>query len=407
MSMLTAGVAVTAYVFSPSTANPPAHVVDGLRLHAPAGFGSLTPAPSTASDQRTAAAFAPSSPLFSPGAPLSYGSQKPTAASQPVAAGPKPVLVRQAPVLVRQTASTAFVQRSDTGGASPAAEFSAYDPYNPDSRYKLITELQRELRRAGCYWGRIDGDWGPGSKRGIKTFMDRVNASLPVHTPDTIQLALVRSHPGKVCGKSCATGETLSASGRCVPRPVIASKPNSKPSQANSKAVADYAVAASSSRQNTAASARTTTAAKATTAGWVASVEKLPIVVPVPRLAVRPSSNKNRAVAAAQPAIRAGAAEINRRRPPPPGRMALSGPRPAEVPANESTPGVSVLPDTFKAPAPRQVRRSTAQARQAAVRKETANKAKAKARNWKKRKRYSKAVRQRRIMREAFGDTMF
>ena len=32
-------------------------------------------------------------------------------------------------------------------------------PRDPSARYKLVLEIQQELRRVGCYWGRMDGSW--------------------------------------------------------------------------------------------------------------------------------------------------------------------------------------------------------------------------------------------------------
>src|SRR4029079_15028498 len=32
-------------------------------------------------------------------------------------------------------------------------------PRDPRARYKLVREIQQELRRVGCYWGRMDGSW--------------------------------------------------------------------------------------------------------------------------------------------------------------------------------------------------------------------------------------------------------
>ena len=37
-------------------------------------------------------------------------------------------------------------------------------PKDPTSRYKLVVEIQAKLKKRGCYWGRIDGSWGAGSK---------------------------------------------------------------------------------------------------------------------------------------------------------------------------------------------------------------------------------------------------
>ncbi len=90
------------------------------------------------------------------------------------------------------------------------------------SRYDLVRSIQRELKRLGCYAGEIDGDWGPGSRRAMVGFIDRVNASLPVYQPDFILLTLLKGHSGTVCGPDCPGGQTLASGGRCMPSVVVA-----------------------------------------------------------------------------------------------------------------------------------------------------------------------------------------
>jgi hypothetical protein len=92
----------------------------------------------------------------------------------------------------------------------------------PGDRVGLARELQRELRRVGCYEGAIDGTWSPGSRRAMKAFTDRVNASLPIDQPDYILLRLLQSSPERVCGVACPVGQGLSGDGRCLPDAVLA-----------------------------------------------------------------------------------------------------------------------------------------------------------------------------------------
>lgn len=90
------------------------------------------------------------------------------------------------------------------------------------SRVELARDIQRELQRVGCYLGEIDGVWGGGSKRAIAIFMDRVNAALPTREPDVFMLSLLRGQDSSVCGASCPRGQSLTASGRCVPSTLVA-----------------------------------------------------------------------------------------------------------------------------------------------------------------------------------------
>jgi hypothetical protein len=82
-------------------------------------------------------------------------------------------------------------------------------------------DLQEQLKRVGCYYGRIDGSWGPGSKYAMQSFMERVNAALPSDKPDYMLLTLLKSQSNKVCG-ACPADQTLSPGGRCVPHATVA-----------------------------------------------------------------------------------------------------------------------------------------------------------------------------------------
>jgi hypothetical protein len=101
--------------------------------------------------------------------------------------------------------------------ATPKAGVLAAD------RTQLARELQKELRRVGCYDGEINGGWTTSTKRAMKTFTERVNASLPVEEPDLVLLSLVQGQADKICGRPCPAGETAADGGRCVPAAVATS----------------------------------------------------------------------------------------------------------------------------------------------------------------------------------------
>jgi hypothetical protein len=126
----------------------------------------------------------------------------------------------------------------------------------PGDRVSLTRELQRELRRVGCYEGAIDGNWSPGSRRAMKAFTDRVNASLPIDQPDYILLRLLQGSPERVCGVACPLGQGLAGDGRCLPDAVLA--------QAARK-TSDIARPATSSRAAAAKPAAATSAWSTTT----------------------------------------------------------------------------------------------------------------------------------------------
>jgi hypothetical protein len=106
-----------------------------------------------------------------------------------------------------------------TGTQTPAAPVAAQSA--PDVQRRLALSIQTELKRVGCYTGRLDGSWGDRSRRAMETFIERVNASLPTREPDVFLLSLIRGQNGNVCGQPCANGQVFS-DGRCVAREVLA-----------------------------------------------------------------------------------------------------------------------------------------------------------------------------------------
>jgi len=89
----------------------------------------------------------------------------------------------------------------------------------------LVREVQRELKRVGCYFQEINGVWSPGTRRATKEFMDRVNAVLPLDAPDPAFLALLRSERTVVCGNTCPAGQDLTKDNRCFPSALLALSP--------------------------------------------------------------------------------------------------------------------------------------------------------------------------------------
>ena len=103
--------------------------------------------------------------------------------------------------------------------------------YGPSSRLlggdptRLAQELQRELKRLGCYSQEVNGEWSPATRRAAKDFVDRVNAVLPVHAPDPVLLALLQSERRAVCGATCPAGQDLTKDGRCLPSALLGLPP--------------------------------------------------------------------------------------------------------------------------------------------------------------------------------------
>lgn len=100
--------------------------------------------------------------------------------------------------------------------------WTSLTPDTDAAQYKLAVELQRELKRVGCYWGHLDGSWGARTKRAVSAFMTQVNAALPTERPDYALLALVKAHSGPVCGGHCEQGQVVARDGRCLPSTIVA-----------------------------------------------------------------------------------------------------------------------------------------------------------------------------------------
>jgi len=92
----------------------------------------------------------------------------------------------------------------------------------PRDRDTLTRELQKELRRVGCYEGELNGAWTPSTRRAMKAFTERINATLPVEEPDAILYTLVQGEQDKVCGQPCPASQGLSEDGRCLPSAILA-----------------------------------------------------------------------------------------------------------------------------------------------------------------------------------------
>ena len=95
-------------------------------------------------------------------------------------------------------------------------------PGDDGARAQLTRDLQTELKRVGCYGGDVTGNWTPSTKRAMGSFMDRVNATLPMDEPDYILLTLVQGHAEIACGGGCPAGQAIADNGRCVPNAVLA-----------------------------------------------------------------------------------------------------------------------------------------------------------------------------------------
>ncbi|MGE0857080.1 MAG: hypothetical protein AB7L18_13405, partial [Hyphomicrobiaceae bacterium] len=259
---------------------------------------------------------------------------------------------------------TQIIHERASVDSKPAAAPAASDYM---ARYELARKLQGELKRVGCYYGDVDGDWGMGSKRAMAGFLERVNATLPTDSPDYILLTLVQGHADRACGVSCPSGQALANDGRCLPTaiiarakertaPAVATASSTDTSAAANLVVADVPPPALSPRHSTESRSRQVIAMpdpvapssfrKADSDTWrkrttVAVARELtkPLNVPEPRRVARdiPAAVT---VAERQPPV---AATDSAPREPLPGRMAIGAPAmpAASIPAVAATPVVT------------------------------------------------------------------
>jgi hypothetical protein len=108
----------------------------------------------------------------------------------------------------------------------------AFKPAGSSARYEdaisVTRAVQRELKRAGCYSGPINGVWSASTRAAMGEFTARVNARLPVDRADPVLLALLETHNKISCTGDCSMG----AAEGCTQR---ASLPAEKPDDARSE----------------------------------------------------------------------------------------------------------------------------------------------------------------------------
>ncbi|MGQ0672166.1 MAG: hypothetical protein ACT4N2_04705 [Hyphomicrobium sp.] len=218
--VLMAGIAFGAFAYFPSTFDPEARLAQVTTIvAAPAGDMQRRPASPARAPEATGSlpAFAPRQPMVI--VPTPKPAQRPQAHpldATAVAANPSPpsAPARAAPI----TNGWQAVVTSEKG--SVPAGVTSSKPGDGHARYELVLDIQRELKRAGCYGGTLSGSWSAITKRAMASFMERVNATLPIEDPDYILLTLIKGQANATC-VSCPLGQSLS-DGRCVPNAIIA-----------------------------------------------------------------------------------------------------------------------------------------------------------------------------------------
>jgi hypothetical protein len=171
-----------------------------------------TPAPASASTRVAS---------FSPTVTLAPARGK----TRVAAAQPAPV----APALT-PAAKVEPIANWQTNVMPAAGPSGSLEPTDPESRYKLVVDIQQQLKRVGCYWGRANGAWNNSTREAMRTFTANTNAALPVEKPDYLLLSLLKQNNGRSCG---ITETTTIAAQPQKPNAVAAAQPEVLPWKAN------------------------------------------------------------------------------------------------------------------------------------------------------------------------------
>lgn len=91
---------------------------------------------------------------------------------------------------------------------------------------ELALELQQELARVGCYRLRVDGQWGPGSRRALANYLTRSEQSSEGREPTPALLQMVRDSDDGICPAPVAQAPRTTRPARtATPQPPRAVQP--------------------------------------------------------------------------------------------------------------------------------------------------------------------------------------
>jgi hypothetical protein len=148
-------------------------------------------------------------------APKATDAQAPSASPPPAVVAPRIATQRRKagnPPTVRLSEAP---PRVPVGDSKPAGGPQLNGP-------ALTRQIQRELKRIGCYQGSATGVWSPAVRQAMKDLTERTNASLPIEQPDPVLLAMAQSQGPGTCSASCPAGQARAHNGRCLPSALVA-----------------------------------------------------------------------------------------------------------------------------------------------------------------------------------------
>ncbi len=75
-----------------------------------------------------------------------------------------------------------------------------------ESPRQVAQDMQRELKRVGCFSGRVDGNWGAQSRKAVERFNEAAKLELQAETPNSQDVPKVKNFPGLVCEQVASQG---------------------------------------------------------------------------------------------------------------------------------------------------------------------------------------------------------
>jgi hypothetical protein len=153
-------------------------------------------------------------------------------------------LVQEQAARERLAQEQAAQKRVQTALLTPAPDKPAPAAVAPLAGEALVKQIKTELKRVGCYFGSIDGNWAvPQVKPSVEKFVKYASVSGAIIDPSVELLDSIRAKTGRVCplqcspreierngvcvAKHCAVGSKLTASGACEKSVKTAARPPS------------------------------------------------------------------------------------------------------------------------------------------------------------------------------------
>ena len=150
------------------------------------------------------------------------------------AAAPSPSVTSQTPQqpATSSAADTTKTAAVESPASTPEASSSAATPL-PQSRppEQIAADMQTELKRLRCYFGRIGDGWGPQSRLAVERFNKLAALDLPIEEPREESFEALKAWKGAKCEVAAITPKE-------TPRPAAAPKKQAAPAVAPKKAPA-------------------------------------------------------------------------------------------------------------------------------------------------------------------------